>query len=301
MGGKTEMRRQIFMFGVLVLACSGLASAASSGPVTYSVVIDTSSIGGAGGAVGSLDMNFNPGLFATQAASLRIVNLAGDGTLAASSSAIGDVSGALPGALTFDNGTPFNDSFQGFTFGTTILFSFTLFGPALSSPDGVSTSGSTFGFSMFSDAAGTQPVLTTDTTDGFAFVVDVNLDGTTTVTNFSNEATVTQCAAPTITALTATPNVLFPPNHKELPVTVSAATSGGCGVVSCRILSVSSNEPLDADGDFVLTGDLTLNLRAERLGNGTGRIYTIPVQCTDSFGNSATQTTAVTVPHDQGH
>lgn len=287
------MWRHIFMVGILVLAFSGLASATAGGPVTYSVAIDTSSISG---TIGSLDMNFNPGLLATQAASLRIFNFAGNGTPAANPSVIGDVSGALPGALTFDNGTPFNDSFQGFTYGTTILFSFTLFGPALSSPDGVSTSGSAFSFSMFSDAAGTQPVLTTDTTDGFAFVANVNLDGTTTVTNFSNVTTVTQCAAPTITA---TPNVLWPPNHKMVPITVSASTAGGCGVVSCKIISVSSNEPLDADGDFVLTGDLTLSLRAERLGTGTGRIYTISVQCTDSFGNSTTQTAAVTVPHDQ--
>lgn len=291
------MRQHIFTLGVLILVFSRL-TAASSGPVTYSVVINTSSISG---TVGSLDMNFNPGLLATQAASLRIVNFGGNGTLAANAAVIGDVSGALPGALTFDNGTPFNDSFQGFTYGSTILFSFTLFGPALSSPDGVSTSGSTFSFSMFSDAAGTQPVLTTDTTDGFALVVNVNLDGTTTVTNFSNVATVTQCTAPTVTALTATPSVLFPPNHKMVPVSVSASTSGGCGVVSCKVISVSSNEPIDDDGDFVLTGDLTLNLREERLGTGTGRVYTIAVQCTDSFGNSTAQNTTVTVPHDQGN
>lgn len=288
------MRQHIFMLGILGLVFSGLA-AASSGPITYSAVIDTSSISG---TVGSLDMNFNPGLLVTQTASLRIVNFGGNGTLAANPAIIGDVSGALPGALTFDNGTPFNDSFQGFTYGTTIVFSFTLFGPALSSPDGVSTSGSTFSFSMFSDAAGTQPVLTTDTTDGFAFVVNVNLDGTTTLTNFSNAATVTQCTSST---LTATPNMLFPPNHKMVPVIVSASTSGGCGLVSCKVISVSSNEPLDSDGDFTITGDLTLDLRSERLGTGTGRVYTIAVQCTDSFGNSTTQNTTVTVPHDQGN
>jgi|SRR5947209_345809 len=59
-----------------------------------------------------------------------------------------------------------------------------LFGPALDSPDGVSTSGSTFAFSLFSDPLGTVPVLTSDTVNGFGYVVDVNLDGTTTVTNF---------------------------------------------------------------------------------------------------------------------
>ena len=51
-------------------------------------------------------------------------------------------------------------------------------------------SGSTFAFSMFSDSAGTTPVLTNDTTDGFAFTIDVNLDGSTTVNNFSSQTTV---------------------------------------------------------------------------------------------------------------
>jgi hypothetical protein len=97
------------------------------------------------------------------------------------------VSGALPATLTFDNGTGFNDYFEGFTFGSTLAFDVSLFGPALSSPDGISTSGSTFAFSMFSDAIGTLPVLTSNLTNGFAFTVNVNLDGTTTPTNFSSQ------------------------------------------------------------------------------------------------------------------
>ena len=64
---------------------------------------------------------------------------------------------------------------------------------------------------------------------------------------------------------------------------------------------MSSNEPVDADGDWLITGNLTLNLRAERLGNGTGRVYTITVQCMDSSGNSTTKNVTVNVPHDQGH
>jgi len=49
-----------------------------------------------------------------------------------------------------------------------------------------------------------------------------------------------------------------------------------------------------------ITGNLTLNLRAERSGNGNGRVYTLIVGCTDASGNSSTKTTGVTVPHDQG-
>jgi PEP-CTERM motif len=86
--------------------------------------------------------------------------------------------------------------FEGFTYGSTLSFQVSLFGPALSSPDGKSTSGSTFAFSMFSDAAGTMPVLTSDTVNGFAFTVDVNLDGSTTVTNSSAQTTVVPATGP---------------------------------------------------------------------------------------------------------
>jgi hypothetical protein len=48
---------------------------------------------------------------------------------------------------------------------------------------------------MFSDPAGTIPVLTTDTIDGFAATLNVNLDGTTSVTDPSAETSVASSAA----------------------------------------------------------------------------------------------------------
>jgi hypothetical protein len=168
-----------FLSYLALLSC--LAGVASAGPITYTVLVNTSSIAG---TTGSFDINFNPGLLVTQAASLQILSFSTDGSLNGTPSLIGDVSGALPATVTFDNGTAFNDYFQGFTFSSTLSFNVSLFGPALSSPDGISTSGSTFAFSMFSDAAGTNPVLTTDHANGFAYIVNVNLDGTTTATSF---------------------------------------------------------------------------------------------------------------------
>jgi hypothetical protein len=165
-----------------------LIGSAASADILYDVSVDTSSISG---TVGSLDFNFNPGPLVTQAASLQILDFTSDGMLAGNCPCgTGDVSGQLPATLTFDNGTAFNDYFDDFTFASMLSFQLRLYGPALSSPDGVSTSGSTFAFSMFSDAEGTIPALTTDTTDGFAFTVGVNLDGTTTVNNFSSQTTV---------------------------------------------------------------------------------------------------------------
>jgi len=176
------------------LFCFG--SLAAAGPITCDVTVNTSSISG---RAGSLDFNFNPGPLVTQSASLQILNFTSNATLAGSPPLTGDVAGALPATLTFDNGAGFNDYFEGFTFGTTLAFQVSLFGLALSSPDGVSTSGSTFAFGMFSDAAGTMPALTTDTTDGFAFTVDVNLNGTTTVTNSSAQTTIVAAGGSTVT------------------------------------------------------------------------------------------------------
>jgi hypothetical protein len=178
------MRTLFLLFGALFASFGSLAWAT---PITYSVTVNTSSISG---TTGSLDFNFNPGPLVTQAASLQILSFSGPGSLTGSPTLTGDVAGTLPATLTFDNGTAFNDYFQDFKFGSSLSFSVSLFGPALSSPDGVSTSGSSFAFSMFSNAAGTTPVLTSDTTDGFAFTVNVNLDGSTTVMDYSAQTSV---------------------------------------------------------------------------------------------------------------
>jgi hypothetical protein len=112
--------------------------------------------------------------------------------------------------------------------------------------------------------------------------------------------------APTITSVATAPNVLWPPNHQMVGVTVNATATDNCDTTPvCVISSVSSNEPVnglgdgDTSPDWVITGSLTANLRAERSGTGNGRIYTLRVTCTDACGNSSVGSTTVTVPHDQ--
>jgi hypothetical protein len=109
---------------------------------------------------------------------------------------------------------------------------------------------------------------------------------------------------PTITSVSANPDVLWPPNHQMVPVSITAVATDDCDVPICQVSSVSSNEPVDGLGDgdtspdWEMTGDLTLNLRSERSGPGSGRIYTIGVQCSDSSNNVSTTTVNVTVPHN---
>ena len=111
---------------------------------------------------------------------------------------------------------------------------------------------------------------------------------------------------PVITSLASSSTTLWPPNHKLVPITLSASASDNVGVTSLKIISVTSNEPDnglgdgDTAGDIVITGDLTLNLRAERSGKGNGRVYTITVGARDAAGNTSTKTVTVSVPKSQG-
>ena len=115
--------------------------------------------------------------------------------------------------------------------------------------------------------------------------------------------TVRDETAPTIASVSATPNVLTTRNHELVPVAVAVSASDGCGDgLRCRIVSVTSNEAVaglwkgDVGPDWQITGDLTVNLRAERSPKGDGRVYTITVECTDASGNRATSTVTVVVP-----
>ncbi|HEX3252970.1 MAG TPA: VCBS repeat-containing protein [Pyrinomonadaceae bacterium] len=98
-------------------------------------------------------------------------------------------------------------------------------------------------------------------------------------------------------------NVLWPANHKMVDVTVGYSTTNNCGHVTCT-LSVVSNEPINGTGDsdsapdWEIIDEHHLRLRAERAGNGSGRVYTITITCTDSSGSSVRAVTVV-VPKNQ--
>ena len=110
--------------------------------------------------------------------------------------------------------------------------------------------------------------------------------------------------APRITNVSANPSALWPPNHKLENVAVAYRIEDNCGPVTVK-LNVTSNEPVNATGDgntapdWEVVNDHLVRLRAERAGNGTGRIYTIAITATDSAGQSATATVPVSVPHDK--
>jgi hypothetical protein len=117
---------------------------------------------------------------------------------------------------------------------------------------------------------------------------------TTTVTR---TVVVVDTTPPAIASATATPSVLWPPNHQLVPVTITVQVTDVCsGAASCRIVSVASDEPFTLLPDWIITGDLTLKLRAERRFFLNGRVYTIGIRCVDASGNASNTTVKVRVP-----
>jgi len=127
--------------------------------------------------------------------------------------------------------------------------------------------------------------------------------------------TVTDTVPPVIDSIVASPDNLWPPNHKLVPVSITASATDCDPSTSCRIVSVTANEPVlgpgsgNTDPDWIITDPgpkvspamLGVELRAERAGGGTGRVYRIDTTCADASGNTTAGATTVTVPHDQGH
>jgi hypothetical protein len=118
---------------------------------------------------------------------------------------------------------------------------------------------------------------------------------------YTGIVTMVDITPPTITTVLVNPAMLWPPNHKMVDVTVNYNAADNCtssSNITCA-LSVKSNEPI-SNSDYAIVDAHHVRLRAERLGSGNGRIYTITVTCTDTSGNSSNQAVTVTVPHDQG-
>jgi hypothetical protein len=113
---------------------------------------------------------------------------------------------------------------------------------------------------------------------------------------------------PVIHDARANPSMLWPPNHKMVRVNLSIDVEDICdSTPTCYVMDVTSNEPINGIGDgntepdWIVTGDGTVMLRAERSGPGSGRVYYVLVRCEDDSGNGAEHTLEVIVPHDRGH
>ena len=110
--------------------------------------------------------------------------------------------------------------------------------------------------------------------------------------------------APTL-SVSVSPDTLWPPNHKYVTVTATVTASDNFDQSpTITLIDVTSSEADnglgdgDKPNDIVIIDTYHVDLRAERAGNGNGRIYTLTYQVTDGCGNSTIATTTVTVPHN---
>jgi Tol biopolymer transport system component len=115
----------------------------------------------------------------------------------------------------------------------------------------------------------------------------------------NSEATVRHIVAPTITNLVASPNILWPGYNMFVAVALTVGvTDNSDPAPVCEITDVTSNEDT-LEPAWQVTGPLTLDLLAQRIGKLNGRVYTIEVTCTNSSGLSSSSTVLVNVPHDR--
>jgi hypothetical protein len=176
-----RLYKLLFSFGLLALTTlltPGLCSASS---IAYTVSVNTSFVSG---TTGYIDMEFNPGVPASQPATANVVDLYTNGTLNGFTDPTntltgitGDVTGMLPQMVTFDNGQTTNDYAEQIKFGSYIQFYLFLSGSAIDNPNGAG--GGSF-FLDFYDGNFNQLL-----TDSFGVLqVNINGDGTATAITF---------------------------------------------------------------------------------------------------------------------
>jgi subtilisin family serine protease len=128
----------------------------------------------------------------------------------------------------------------------------------------------------------------------------------------STGVTVGDTQPPAVTVEPLAP-LLWPPNHRMVTVPIAWLAGDACDAAPAVVLeAVLSSEPDDAagEGDGSTTGDIDgidagtpdaeIRLRAERAGDGPGRLYQLAYRVTDAGQNSAEGLAIVAVPHDLG-
>jgi hypothetical protein len=152
-------------------------------------------------------------------------------------------------------------------------------------------------------------------TPGTYIVIYSAMDSAGNTAETERTVNVADTTAPAL-SVTTNPDVLWPPNHNLHLITPTISVSDACDdsptveLVNVTVNEGDSEDTFDPvydteiddgkkadDVQFDTAGDIYL--RAERKGNGNGRMYTLHYEATDAAGNVATATATVTVPHNQ--
>ena len=106
---------------------------------------------------------------------------------------------------------------------------------------------------------------------------------------------------PLCSAGRASAALLWPPNHKMVQVGITGLADANDDRLQIAVTGVTQDEPVNGIGDgdtspdAVIQGDTVL-LRAERRGNGNGRIYRVGFVAVDDQGGSCLSSVDVAVP-----
>jgi uncharacterized repeat protein (TIGR01451 family) len=103
------------------------------------------------------------------------------------------------------------------------------------------------------------------------------------------------------------PTALWPPNHRLATISAAVTVTDNCDPnPAVRLVSITSNEPdnglgdgdtaNDVQGAAFGTRDQVFQVRSERSGPGSGRIYTVTYEAQDESGNKTTRQATITVP-----
>lgn len=187
--------------------------------------------------------------------------------------------------------------------------SVTLDGGASTDPDGNALS-----YEWYTDYGGTRETLLSsdvsfsinDLTLGIHTFTLLVTDASGLSDTSSMTVTVQDTVAPEINVLIS-PDRLWPPNHKLREVHASISVTDACDPnPTIELTSVISNEPDNSIGDgntsddiqgvAVGTADFDFQLRSERKGRDSGRLYTVEYKATDSSGNTASASATVEAP-----
>lgn len=114
--------------------------------------------------------------------------------------------------------------------------------------------------------------------------------------------TVVDSVPPMISSVATDVAFAPPPDLELVDVDLSVdAVDANDTMPRCRATAITANEAIDAPGrgsanfDWLITGPLTLKLRAEWNGDAP-RVYTVQIACADQFGNQSESAATVAVP-----
>lgn len=163
------------------------------------------------------------------------------------------------------------------------------------------------------DAASANPILTLtgDALCADTLMVDLMVRDAVDSSMCQAVITLDDQRAPII-EVRSDPVSLWPPNHKYHTITpemVFESAEDACGnpidLTGVEVVSVSSDEPEDHKGDGKTMDDIVVDcpnsvmLRAERMGGGEGRVYTIHYRLAGENDVATDVEFKVIVPHDQ--